>query len=154
MAGNISDLIETFLLQTLGEDDSLCISRNELANYFACAPSQINYVLATRFTPERGYAVESRRGSGGSITVVRLSQPPHVLLEELIGQTIADGVEYNRACRILERMHAEGLIDAKEERLLKTVLSDKALVAPAVAKDGLRAGILKAVLLSIVKTTV
>ena len=154
MAGNISDLIEAFVLNTLGDDDSLCISRNELANYFACAPSQINYVLSTRFTPERGYVVESRRGSGGSITVVRLSQPPHEFLEELVGQTIADGVEYNRACRILERMRTEDLIGEKEERLLRTVLADKSLVAPAVAKDGLRAGILKAVLLSILKTTV
>ena len=88
---NISDIIEAFLLDTLGDDDTLSISRNELANYFSCAPSQINYVLSTRFTPERGYTVESRRGGGGSITVVRISQPPHEMLEELIGQTIADG---------------------------------------------------------------
>ena len=55
---NISDIIEAFLLDTLGDDDTLSISRNELANYFSCAPSQINYVLSTRFTPERGYTVE------------------------------------------------------------------------------------------------
>lgn len=154
MATNISDLIEAFLLNTLGDDNSLCISRNELANYFSCAPSQINYVLATRFTPERGYSVESRRGGGGSITVMRLSQPPHEFLEELVGQTIADGISYNRACQILDRMQSEDLLSEKEVGLLKTVLTDKALVAPAVAKDGLRAGIMKAVLLSILKTTV
>ena len=57
---NLSDVIEAFLLQTLGEDDRLKISRNELANYFSVAPSQINYVLSTRFTPDRGYTVESR----------------------------------------------------------------------------------------------
>ena len=67
---NLSDLIEAFLLRTQGEDDMLQISRNELANYFSVAPSQINYVLSTRFTPDRGYTVESRRGGGGCVTVV------------------------------------------------------------------------------------
>ena len=62
---NISDIIESFLLETLGDNDTLNISRNELANYFACAPSQINYVLSTRFTPDRGYLIESRRGGAG-----------------------------------------------------------------------------------------
>ena len=149
---NISDLIEAFLLNTLGEDDSLNISRNELASYFSCAPSQINYVLSTRFTPERGYVIESRRGGGGSITVVRLSQPPHEMLEELIGQTIADGLSYQRACQIIDRMEAEEMLDEREALIMKTVLSDKALVAPSVAKDGLRAGIMKSVLTQLLKS--
>lgn len=149
---NISDLIEAFLLDTLGDDDSLRISRNELANYFSCAPSQINYVLSTRFTPERGYTVESRRGGGGSITVVRISQPPHEMLEELVGQTIADGLSYHRACQMLDRMEAENLLDEDTARVLQVALSDKALVAPGVAKDGLRAGIMKSVLLYLLKS--
>ena len=149
---NISDIIESFLLDTLGNGDSLSISRSELANYFSCAPSQINYVLSTRFTPERGYIIESRRGGGGSITVVRINQPPHEMLEELIGQTIADGIDYHRACQILDRMEHEKLLENRMSQLLKVVLSDKALVAPSVAKDGLRAGILKSVLLYLLKT--
>lgn len=148
---NISDLIEAFLLDTLGDDDTLSISRNELANYFSCAPSQINYVLSTRFTPERGYTIESRRGGGGSITVVRISQPPHEMLEELVGHTIADGLSYTRACQILDRMAAEGLLRDGEMQLLKVVLGDKSLIAPSVAKDGLRASIMKSVLLYLLK---
>lgn len=148
---NISDLIEAFLLDTLGDDDSLRISRNELANYFSCAPSQINYVLSTRFTPERGYTIESRRGGGGCITVVRISQPPHEMLEELAGHTIADGLSYQRACQILDRMQTERLLDEETAQTLKVALSDKALVAPGMAKDGLRAGIMKQVLLYLLK---
>ncbi len=148
---NISDLIEAFLLDTLGDDDTLSISRNELANYFSCAPSQINYVLSTRFTPERGYAIESRRGGGGFITVVRISQPPHEMLEELINHTIAEGLSYKSACQILDRMEAEDLLDDEGARILKVALGDKALVAPGVAKDGLRAGIMKSVLLYLLK---
>lgn len=149
---NISDIIEAFLLDTLGDDDSLSISRSELANYFSCAPSQINYVLSTRFTPERGYAIESRRGGGGFITVVRINQPPHEMLEELIGQTIADGLSYHRACQILDRMVTENLLTVRESQILQVALSDKALIAPAVAKDGLRAGIMKAVLMQLLKS--
>ena len=148
---NISDIIEAFLLDTLGDDDTLSISRNELANYFSCAPSQINYVLSTRFTPERGYTVESRRGGGGSITVVRISQPPHEMLEELIGQTIADGLDYHRACQITDRMEAERLLSHETAQVLKIALADKSLVAPGIAKDGLRAGIMKSVLLYLLK---
>ncbi len=148
---NISDLIEAFLLDTLGDDDQLCISRNELANYFSCAPSQINYVLSTRFTPERGYTIESRRGGGGSITVVRISQPPHEMLEELVRQTIADGLSYHRACQIIDRMEDERLLSNETAHVLKAALCDKALVAPAVAKDGLRASIMKSVLLYLLR---
>ena len=64
----ISDSIEKFILTLLGEDDAIELQRNELAHYFSCAPSQINYVLATRFNLGRGYAIESRRGGGGYIS--------------------------------------------------------------------------------------
>lgn len=148
---NISDLIEAFLLDTLGDDSSLSISRNELANYFSCAPSQINYVLSTRFTPERGYVIESRRGGGGSITVVRITQPPHEMLESLLGQTIADGVSYNRCCQIVDRLVSERMLSPREADIIKVATADKSLVAPAVAKDGLRAGIMKSVILYLLK---
>lgn len=150
---NISDLIERFLLDTLGDDESLNISRNELANYFSCAPSQINYVLSTRFTPERGYAIESRRGGGGHITVVRLTKSGDEIIDEILGQTIFDGISYNRATQILERLKNSGLIDERECRLIACCLNDKALVAPSVAKDGLRAGILKSVICGLLKET-
>ena len=69
----LSDTIESFI-KTLMEDESTAIAlrRNELAEHFQCAPSQINYVLATRFTPDHGYIIESRRGGGGYIRIVRL----------------------------------------------------------------------------------
>ena len=63
---NLSDIIEEFILNTIGSDDTLNLSRNELANFFNVSPSQINYVLSTRFTIDRGYLTESKRGGGGS----------------------------------------------------------------------------------------
>ncbi len=70
---NISDVIEKFLIDAIGGDRSIVINRNELADYFSCAPSQINYVLATRFTLDRGYVIQSRRGGGGYVTLIRIS---------------------------------------------------------------------------------
>ena len=69
---NISDIIETFILKTLGEDSYIDISRNELADFFSCANSQINYVLDTRFTMDKGFIIESHRGGGGFIRIKKL----------------------------------------------------------------------------------
>ena len=68
----ISDIIENFILSTLGKDDSIDLSRNELADYFKCAPSQINYVLTTRFNLNRGYIIQSQRGGGGYIKLLKI----------------------------------------------------------------------------------
>lgn len=71
---NLADAIENFIISELIRDreDTLLVQRNELAEKLSCAPSQISYVLSTRFTPERGYMVESRRGSGGFVRIVRV----------------------------------------------------------------------------------
>ncbi|MEL7601687.1 MAG: CtsR family transcriptional regulator, partial [Bacillota bacterium] len=69
----LSDSIELFIKELLDQSDEVSLQRNELAQHFNCAPSQINYVLATRFTPDKGYIIESRRGGGGYIRVLRLS---------------------------------------------------------------------------------
>ncbi len=142
----ISDLIEEFLLNTLGDDDSLSISRNELASYFSVAPSQINYVLATRFTPARGYTIESRRGGGGFISVVRLTDNPSEVLSQIVARPISQGYSYNTACSIVDRLVRDEVFTAQEAELIKAAISDKALLTPTMMqKDSLRASILKAV---------
>lgn len=148
----LSDIIEKFLLDTLGDELSVNFNRNELATYFAVAPSQINYVLATRFTPERGYITESRRGGGGSVTLIRVSQNAEDVLVNYIDETLSDGIEYGKACQILERLTADEIFTEDEARLIKAAISDKALIAPTVAKNKLRGSILKNVLLETLKT--
>lgn len=71
---NLADAIENFILGELvrEQEEQIMVQRNELAERLDCAPSQISYVLSTRFTPERGYLVESRRGNGGFVRIVRL----------------------------------------------------------------------------------
>lgn len=147
----VSDIIERFLLDTLGDELSVNFNRNELAAYFAVAPSQINYVLATRFTPERGYITESRRGGGGSITLIRVSENADDVLMRYIDETLSDGIEYGKACQILERLTSDGVFTQSESQLIKAAVSDKALIAPTVAKSRLRGSILKSVLLETLK---
>ena len=72
----LSDAIEPFIKELREEDTQIEVQRNELAQYFRCAPSQITYVLSTRFTPDHGYVIESRRGGGGYIRIVRLREEP------------------------------------------------------------------------------
>ena len=141
---NISDVIEQFLIQLLQDGNIVSISRNELANYFSCAPSQINYVLTTRFTPARGYAIESRRGGGGCINLVRLDEDKDGFLSELRSLSVSDGLSYAKTVQYLDRMIGDGIITKKEAKLLESVMADKALMAPAVAKDALRAGMMRA----------
>ena len=77
---NLADAIENFIIQEFmrDRDDALLVKRSDLAEKLSCAPSQISYVLSTRFTPERGFIVESRRGSGGFVRIVREIGRAHV----------------------------------------------------------------------------
>ncbi len=147
----LSDIIERFLLDTMGDELSVNFSRNELATYFAVAPSQINYVLQTRFTPERGYIIESKRGGGGSIKLIRLSENADDVLVSYIEETLADGIDYGRACQVVDRLAGDGVFTENEAALVKAAISDKALIAPTVAKNRLRGSILKNILLETLK---
>jgi len=142
---NISDVIESFLLQLMGEEVKVNINRNELADYFSVAPSQINYVLTTRFNADRGYIVESKRGGGGFITVIRVQSSPYDLLNKLINLPLNTGITQTKAYDIIDSLVLNKILTEREGVILKNVTSDKALIAPTLAKDGLRAGILRQV---------
>lgn len=147
----ISDIIESFLLETLGNEISLCINRNELANYFSVAPSQINYVLSTRFTPERGYVIESRRGGGGSVTVSKIQSDGMDDIIESISDAFEDGISYSRAAGVIDRLISDEVLTPSEGALIKAAVTDKALLAPTMMKDRLRGSVLKSVFLEILK---
>lgn len=147
---NISDIIEQFLLSSLSDGEKINISRNELADYFACAPSQINYVLNTRFTLDRGFIIESRRGGGGYVTLIRIGDKSEIL-DELAGINISDGLTYTRATQLLDRLVSERHLSEEESEMLACLFSDKALIAPGVNKDTLRASLMKSLSLFLTK---
>lgn len=109
---NLADAIENFIIRQLLEDseDTVLVQRNELADKLSCAPSQISYVLSTRFTPEKGYLVESRRGSGGFVRIIRVTPPA----KEEKRKESAQG--------FLDHWADRGMITAREYTLLKYML--------------------------------
>ncbi|GAA4723402.1 CtsR family transcriptional regulator [Brevibacillus fulvus] len=149
---NISDLIEQHLKNILQDSPggSIEIQRSELADLFQCVPSQINYVINTRFTVEKGYLVESKRGGGGyirirKVQIVSKARLQELLTEELIGESITQGVGY----AIIDRLLEEGLISARESTLMKIATSRNVLNEVPQIRDRLRATMLKQMIAAI-----
>ena len=118
--------IEEYLKKLLAEQQVIEIQRNELAEVFECVPSQINYVLSTRFTPLQGYFVESRRGEGGYIRIAKIAWNlwPHYSLKEIY-QEMESGLSQREAEGILKRFFEEGLITEREYKLLVMIIDRK-----------------------------
>ena len=148
---NISDIIEQFILKSLGEDGVIEISRNDLANFFSCVPSQINYVLETRFTMDRGFIKESRRGGGGYIRISKVPINEDTYVNSLIMESIGDELTEKRAGQILDKLQSEKILSARERMIVSASLSDVALQMPYSFKDKLRANIFKNILMYILK---
>ena len=150
MAG-ISDLIEEFLLDTIGDDNKMMISRNSLASHFSCAPSQINYVLATRFNHDKGYLVESKRGGSGYITLIRLSDEKGDYLNDLIHDVSSETFSATRCNAILQKMIRDGIVSSREARIIGSAVSDKCFMATNSSKDVLRSVVFKNILIQLMK---
>lgn len=146
----LSDIIEDFLKELIDEnsDSELQIQRNELANKFSCAPSQINYVLTTRFTTDKGYYIESRRGGGGYIVIKRADYKLQDSLVDIINEKIGDSITYNGGILITDGLYQRDLITEREMRLMKAVLNDRSL-GNIPDKNKVRADILKSMILII-----
>lgn len=136
---NKSKSIEEFLL-TLFTDNEIELSRNELANYFNCVPSQINYVLSTRFTYDKGYVIESQRGGGGYIKIKKI-QFNIDYLSDLINE-LSIPISEDKALNIAYHLKEQDYIDDHQYMILKVVLNDKSLSNPFKMEDSLRSKIL------------
>lgn len=127
----LSDSIEGFIKTLLSqEEDGVELKRNELAEYFGCAPSQINYVLATRFTPDDGYLIESRRGGGGYIRIVRVVENSGQRLLYLVNQRIGDAIGETEAVRLVGQLVQQEIISAEEGSVMRAAISGQALGVP------------------------
>lgn len=145
----ISDLIEQMLLGMLSSSDgSVEIRRNILADQLNCVPSQINYVIKTRFTPERGYSIESRRGGGGSVTIRRIENEVDSYIVSLIN-SIGSSLDRESAKAYIERLLSYSLITNREAMIMSAALSDKSITS--LQKNEARAVLLKNMLLAIIE---
>ena len=143
---NISDIIEQFIIKTLGDDDSVDISRNELASFFSCAPSQINYVLETRFTVDRGFVKESRRGGGGFIKISKIKIEDDSYMNNLILESVGSELSFKRLFQITTKLCDEKIINKREQEIICSSLSDDSLSMPFTIKDSIRARAFKNIL--------
>ena len=152
----LSDIIEAFIkeLMDANNNDAIEIQRNILAQQFDCSPSQINYVLTTRFTNDRGYVVESRRGGGGYIRIFRVRASMEEEPKRILNETIGDSITLNKAIDLLNVFMERNIITAKEKAIMQSVLSDRVLNLVAYEdRNRLRAGLLKEMILVAVENS-
>ena len=151
----LSDTIESFIKELLGasEDDGVELKRNELAEYFQCAPSQINYVLSTRFTPDHGYMIESRRGGGGCIRIVHVERNQGDYLDYLIRERVGLSLADKDAQLLLRQLVESGTVSREDGLMIAAALSPQALAVPVpeTVKCALRARIMRSMLLNIAR---
>ena len=148
---NISDLIEQYLKQMLDGslDGAVEIQRNELADQFSCVPSQINYVISTRFTLEKGYMVESKRGGGGYIRIQRVDLPALKTIQYHIEQTVGNSVDQGAAEGLIYQLMEANLISKREAGLLRAAIHRDTIALMLPMRDEMRARLLRAMLISL-----
>lgn len=146
----MSDVIESFIKDLFEDDDYIEIQRNDLAEHFKCVPSQINYVIATRFKPSQGYYVESKRGGGGYISIRKVNITKSNYLMHIISN-MENQITAQEVDIFISNFLSYGIISEKEAKLLKVATSDNVLTVSQDIKDSLRAKIFKNMLLNLVE---
>jgi len=147
----LSDLIEAFIKELLTEGEgNIELQRNLLANKFNCVPSQINYVIDTRFTNDKGYYVESKRGGGGHISIRRINLSPDSSYLMHIIMCIGDSISQQSAEIFINNFIDYDAITEREGKLMLAAVSDKVLGGLGLPlRDIVRAAILKNMLAGI-----
>jgi len=149
---NLADDIEEFLKNLVRDTGVVEVQRAALAAQFGCAPSQINYVLATRFTPERGYLVESRRGGGGYLRIIRLNLDPGDSLHILLHQQIGPQVSQDEAMGYIDRLRDHDLICDREAAIMRAAVQRETIGLELPARDIVRANLLKAMIIAVLRS--
>jgi transcriptional regulator of stress and heat shock response len=145
---NITDVIEQYLKQVLDSSgkEFAEIKRSEIADKFQCVPSQINYVINTRFTIERGYIVESKRGGGGYIRIIKIKENDHAQLINQILNVVGNRLTQSAAEDIILRLVEEKVISKREAKIMLSVIDRSVLYIDVPERDELRARMIKAML--------
>jgi len=148
---NISDIIEEYLKRVLelSDQEIVEIKRSEIANKFQCVPSQINYVINTRFTIERGYLVESKRGGGGYIRIIKVKPNSKIHLIDHMMNLIGEEIPQSTAINIISRLLEEEVITQREAKMMINVIDRSVLLIDLPLRDRIRSRILKSMLFSI-----
>ena len=144
---SMSNIIANMILEMLSDDGETEIQRNELAQTLGCVPSQINYVISSRFTPEQGYIVESRRGGGGYIRIARVKYDKSAMLMHVVN-TVGNSID-EATCRAhIYNLNYQDILSADASKFMLAAIDDRCFrEVPAELKDKVRAAIFKQMLL-------
>ncbi len=146
---HLSNSIEEFLNELLSSmDGSIEIKRNELAERLGCVPSQINYVIQTRFTKERGFSVESRRGGGGFIRITKVKVRGDEYIMHIIN-SIGSSLDYPTSRALVSNLLGYNKITEREAKIILASLSDSSLPFPVSVKNQLRSTMMKNILINL-----
>ena len=146
----LSNLIEEFIKEMIeAENGVIELQRNELAGRFNCVPSQINYVISTRFSPERGYIVESRRGGGGYIKISRAVCDSGESYMKKMLSLIGDYISQTDANAIIQNLYEMDIISQREGKIMVAAVRDNAIPINPPQRDFVRAKLLKNILVNI-----
>lgn len=149
----LASRIERYIKDMMDAAEMNCLElkRKELAEVFSCVPSQINYVLETRFRDEQGYHVVSRRGAGGCFQIIRLEVEDHQDWKDLISAVSGSEMSFRTAEGFLGRLLEEGVLDRREYMLIMSMVSRDSLAAAGEQENALRAAMIKNVLITLLR---
>lgn len=153
---SLAKRIEEYIKRKLMENgDAVEIQRSDLAEIFSCVPSQINYVLGTRFTPTQGYLVESRRGGGGYLRIIKLSWEEEMESEaRQLCENVGAAIDQWDAEGILQRLYEDDYVTSREYHILKAIISRETLQLDLPERDILRARILQVTLTTLCRNDI
>lgn len=151
--GSKAEDIEKYILKIIemSENDTVELQRTDLSYRFSCVPSQINYVLNTRFTTSRGYIVESRRGGGGYLRIVKLPISREDDILRLIADSEGQELSETAAAGLIGRLVEEEVLTPREGRLMEAVLKNSALEQTRQYRDLVRMDLVRALILAILR---
>lgn len=146
----LSDLIEEYIRDIINLNDCVELKRSELASRFNCVPSQINYVIQTRFIPELGFYVESRRGGGGYIKITKVKLDKSEQISNILGK-IGSNLSQSVIDVYLNDFIMYNVLDQKTANLIAIAVSDKSLAkVNAMDRDSVRADIFKNLIINLI----
>ena len=146
---NMSDIIEEYLKNVLLAQEKVEIRRREIADRFNCVPSQINYVINTRFTVQQGYVVESKRGGGGYIRIMKVNLVDDMDILDALLEVVPEELSMKQANHILQNLYDNELLSKREAQLLNIAMSKESLTEAEQCSGQLRSNMMKNILTSL-----
>jgi len=144
LSDKIARLIEEMLEEGGGTTE---VKRNDLAARLGCVPSQINYVITSRFTPEKGYMTESRRGGGGFIRIVRVKMSKNEYLMHFF-HAIGDSVDEREGAAYIKNLLENGIFTEREAAIAAGAISSASLErVPRELRGAVRADVLRRIIM-------